>query len=722
MSVHVNERRDTFYLSGGSSSYVLHQDAQGRLMNLYWGPSVADDSLLFRPEDYQPGASFDLPVSLLPLELPTCGAGWYGTPAVGVRNAWGDDMLALTVRSFEIFSGKKPLPGLPATYTESDAEADSIVFVLEDAFACITVTATFTVFNDSGAVTRSLRILNSGKAPVRLTSVLSASVPLWGGKGMDLIHLKGAWARERAVIRTPAGEGEYRISSARGASGHEENPFLALCDRSTDEFSGNIWSLSLVYSGSFAASCRVDSAGHPRLNIGMNPETFSWLLDSGESFQSPEAVMVFSDTGLNGMSAIYHRLYRTRLARGRWRDAVRPVLINNWEGTYFDFTEERLLSIAEKASGIGIELFVLDDGWFGRRDSDNCSLGDWTVNLKKLPSGLKGLAEKINALGLRFGLWFEPEMVSPDSDLYREHPDWCLHIPGRPRTQGRNQLILDLSRREVQDYIISSVSTVLSSAHIEYVKWDMNRNMSEAFSSALPSERKMETQHRYMLGLYRVLDQITSAFPQILFESCSGGGGRFDPGMLFYMPQTWTSDDTDALERLRLQYGTSMVYPVSAMGAHVSAVPNHQTGRSVSMRMRGEVAMAGNFGFELDLASLSEAELAEAASLVSRVKSIRSLTFSGSFHRLLSPFEGGDTAWMFVSDDRTDVLVFAYRTLVSPNMPPLRLRLAGLKKDAWYADEEGKRFHGSALMNQGITIQLRGSFLSQVIRLTAVSP
>ena len=718
MPIHLSSDQRTFCLSGGSVTYILHIDEDNRLLCPYWGPRLPDDAFSYNPKDYFSFISFDLPVSRLPLDLPTCGTGWYGTPAVAALNAHGDDVTDLRVVSFRVSPGKPSLPGLPATYTESPEEADTLFILLEDSLTGLQVEAACTVFADSGAIARSLNIRNAGKQPLRLTSVLSASVPFWNGN-LDLIHLKGAWARERAVVRTPAGEGEYRISSARGASGHEENPFLALCDRNTDEFSGRVWAVSLVYSGSFQASCVVDNTEHARLSIGLNPAVFSWLLEPGESFQSPEAVLVFSDAGLNGMSQQFHALYRTRLVRGSWRDRSRPVLINNWEGTYFDFSEERLLAIAEKAKEIGAELFVLDDGWFGRRDSDNCSLGDWTVNLRKLPSGLSGLSEKINALGLRFGLWFEPEMVSPDSDLYRAHPDWCLHVPGRNRTEARNQLILDLSRPCVQDYIVSAVSSVLSSASIGYVKWDMNRNMTEAFSEALPPERRMETQHRYMLGLYRVLEAVTSAFPDILFESCSGGGGRFDPGMLYYMPQTWTSDDTDAAERLKLQYGTSFVYPASAMGAHVSAVPNHQTGRSVSLRMRGDVALSGNFGFELDLTQMSPEDLAEAADLVSRVKSLRDLTRTGTFWRLLSPFEGTETAWAFVSVDRSEVLFCAFRTLSVPNMAPLRVRLRGLRPDAWYKAEDGAAYHGSVLMNYGLFVPLRGDFSSFVLHLKA---
>ncbi len=719
MPVQVNMDTGTWILSGGNVSYVLHQDTQGRLLNLYWGPRLPGDVLCFDPQDYAPVASFDLPVSVLPLDLPVCGSGWYGTPAVGIRDAFGNETADLRIASAEVLPGKPPLPGLPATYTEQDEEADSLLVHLEDTLTGLRLTALYTVFAGSGVITRSLQLENAGTSPLTVTSLLSASVPLWNGN-LDIIHLSGAWARERAVKRIPAGEGEFRISSARGASGHEENPFLAVCEHNADEFTGSVWAVSLVYSGSFMASCRIDNFGHARLSAGMNPDVFSWLLNPGESLVSPEAVLVYSDSGMNGMSQKYHELYRRRLARGYWRDRVRPILLNNWEGTYFDFNEKRLLNIAEKAAQIGVELFVLDDGWFGKRNSDNCSLGDWVENREKLPSGLAGLSEKIHAMGLQFGLWFEPEMVSPDSDLYRIHPDWCLHVDGRPRTEARQQLILDLSRPEVQDYIISAVSAVLSSVRIDYVKWDMNRNMTEAFSGLLPPERRKETQHRYMLGLYHVLETVTSSFPEILFESCSGGGGRFDPGMLYCMPQTWTSDDTDAAERLKLQYGTSFVYPASAMGAHVSAVPNHQTGRTVPLKMRGDVALGGAFGFELDPDKMLPEELEEAKQIVARVRSVRDLTRRGTFWRLLSPFMGQTTAWSFVSEDRKDILLCAYRVLTVPNSPPVRLRLRGILPEAWYKTEDGRRYSGAALMYQGLSVHFRGDFDSFVLRLKAV--
>jgi alpha-galactosidase len=717
MSIVYNGDMKTFCLSGGDVSYVLHVDGDGHLMNLYWGKRVPDGAVVPALENYPGGASFDLPASHLPWEIPTRGRGWYGTPAVGAVNAAGDDVVDLTYVSHEIMPGKKKLEGLPATYVEDDGEADTLEITLKDALTGLVVKACYAVYAASGAITRSMILENSGAEAIDVTGLMAASAPLYGNE-YDIIHLKGGWAKERRVVRTALGEGDYRIFSQRGASGHEENPFVALCDRSATEFQGRVWALNFVYSGSFLAGAAVDNLDNSRMYMGMNPETFRWRLEAGEKFQSPEAVMVFTDSGFNGMSHIFHGLYRTRLVRGQWRDRVRPVLINNWEGTYFDFNEEKILEIARRAKDIGVELFVLDDGWFGKRNKDNCSLGDWVVNTQKLPNGINGLADKINELGMKFGLWFEPEMVSPDSDLYRAHPDWCLHVDGRSRTEARQQLILDLSRSEVQDYVIGAVSAVLDSARIGYVKWDMNRNMTEHFSAGREPGRQLETQHRYMLGLYRVLEEITSRFPEVLFESCSGGGGRFDAGMLYYMPQTWTSDDTDAVERLAIQYGTSMVYPASAMGAHVSAVPNHQTGRVASMRMRGDVALGGNFGFELDLSKLSDEDTAVARQLVEDVKKVRGLTQKGAFTRLMSPFEGQYTAWQFAAED--EALLCVYRVLTRPNTAPIRVRMQGLDEAACYADDDGNVYSGAVLVHMGMWIKLDGDFSSRVVHLSRV--
>lgn len=719
MSIFYDENQKSFYLGAGKASYVLHVDEDGRLLNQHWGARVPDGALSPDFSHYPTLASFDPRTNALPWELPTRGSGWYGEPAVAATNAKGDDMVQLTYVSHAIYMGKNRLPGLPATFARREGDAETLEIELMDRLTGLRVTAVYGVFERTGAITRSLRLKNESGEDMQINGVLSASAPVHGS-GYDVIHLKGAWARERHVMRQTQGEGEYRIFSQRGASGHEANPFLALCEKSATEFSGEVWAVSLVYSGSFEALSYVNNTENSRLSIGLNPDVFTWKLEPGETFVSPEAAMVYSPDGLNGMSHAFHRLYSENLMRSKWFERDRPILINNWEATYFNFNEEKILQIARRAKELGVEMLVLDDGWFGKRNTDNCSLGDWVVNPEKLPGGLNGLSDRLHDLGLKFGLWFEPEMISPDSDLYRAHPDWCLHVDGRARVEMRNQLILDLSRREVQDYIIESVSAVLESARIEYVKWDMNRNMTEPFSGAQTPERQKETQHRYMLGLYRVLEEITARFPEILFESCSGGGGRFDPGMLYYMPQTWTSDDSDAVERMFIQYGTSFVYPPCAMGAHVSAVPNHQTGRTTAMQTRGDVALGGNFGFELDLSQLSDADAETVRRLIEREKQVRTLVRTGEFTRLLSPFDHPYAAWQFRARDNSEALICAYRLMTRPATPHLLLRASGLDESAVYMDDDGNTCSGAALTRYGLWLHLPGDFTSKVIHLRRI--
>ena len=719
MSIFYDENQKSFYLGAGKASYVLHVDEDGRLLNQHWGARVPDGALSPDFSHYPTLASFDPRTNALPWELPTRGSGWYGEPAVAATNAKGDDMVQLTYVSHAIYMGKNRLPGLPATFARREGDAETLEIELMDRLTGLRVTAVYGVFERTGAITRSLRLKNESGEDMQINGVLSASAPVHGS-GYDVIHLKGAWARERHVMRQTQGEGEYRIFSQRGASGHEANPFLALCEKSATEFSGEVWAVSLVYSGSFEALSYVNNTENSRLSIGLNPDVFTWKLEPGETFVSPEAAMVYSPDGLNGMSHAFHRLYSENLMRSKWFERDRPILINNWEATYFNFNEEKILQIARRAKELGVEMLVLDDGWFGKRNTDNCSLGDWVVNPEKLPGGLNGLSDKLHDLGLKFGLWFEPEMISPDSDLYLAHPDWCLHVDGRARVEMRNQLILDLSCKEVQDYIIESVSAVLESARIEYVKWDMNRNMTEPFSGAQTPERQKETQHRYMLGLYRVLEEITARFPEILFESCSGGGGRFDPGMLYYMPQTWTSDDSDAAERMFIQYGTSFVYPPCAMGAHVSAVPNHQTGRTTAMQTRGDVALGGNFGFELDLSQLSDADAETVRRLIEREKQVRTLVRTGEFTRLLSPFDHPYAAWQFRARDNSEALICAYRLMTRPATPHLLLRASGLDESAVYMDDDGNTCSGAALTRYGLWLHLPGDFTSKVIHLRRI--
>lgn len=722
MPIRYDAERKLFHLQTKSASYVMGLFRDHYLFHLYWGkkirPADLTDLLIVRERSFSPNVypedrSFSL--DTLPQEYPAFGAGDFRTPAYQVELANGTSVTELRYVSHTIVQGKPPLQGLPSVYTELDGEAQTLELVLEDPAAGLRAVLSYTVMEELDALTRSVRLENIGGTPLKLNRALSASVD-FDHDGFDLLQLSGAWSRERHLVRRPLAYGLQGIESRRGASSHQQNPFLALLSPDAGEEHGEVYGFNLVYSGNFSAQAEVDQFRTTRVSIGINPFGFRWLLEPGETFQTPEAVMVYSDQGLGGMSRTYHKLYRTRLVRGAYRDQPRPVLINNWEATYFDFDADKIESIAQAAKELGIELFVLDDGWFGHRDDDTTSLGDWTVDRNKLPDGLADLAGRVNRLGLQFGLWFEPEMVSPDSELYRSHPDWCLHVPDRRRSQARGQLILDLSRPEVCDYIIRSVGEVLRSAPIAYVKWDMNRHMTEAGSAALPPERQAETPHRYMLGLYRVMDAITREFPHVLFESCSGGGGRFDPGILHYMPQTWTSDDTDAVERLKIQYGTSIVYPASAMGAHVSAVPNHQVHRTTPLKMRGDVAMSGNFGYELDLTRFTAEEKEQVIGQVAFYKEIRNLVQQGDMYRLLSPFEGNETAWMFVSGDRSSALAGYFRVLAEPNGANRRLRLQGLDPDRNYVlQETGAVYGGDRLMHAGIPVQdLHGDFQSKL--------
>ncbi len=729
MSITFDEREKVFHLTTKNTSYIMKVAKEKYLSHVYWGRKIKtpdmENAQLNRfisfdavPDTKDRGYSLDFVCQEYPVG---CGTD-YRIPAVQAVFSDGSRAVELIYDSYKITSGKPKLKGLPATYIEDASEADTLEIVLTDTLKSMKVVLMYTAYNEIDAITRSVRIINESSEQILLEKVMSASVD-YETSDYDFVELSGAWGRERHIERNRLRSGIQSIESRRGASSHQLNPFFALASKNANEEYGEVYGFNLVYSGNFTAGVEVDQIFKARAYIGMNDYDFSWLLESGESFQAPEAVMVYSSHGFGEMSRVYHRLYRKRLVRGKYRDAIRPILANNWEATYFDFNEEKILELAKTASELGIELLVLDDGWFGKRNSDNCSLGDWYVNKEKLPDGIGGLAEKVKEYGILFGLWFEPEMVSPDSDLYRAHPDWCIHIPGRERTECRNQLTLDLSREDVCEYIIKTVSQVLDEAAIGYVKWDMNRHMSELGSAGLPPKRQKEMPHRYMLGLYHVMEEIVSKHPDVLFESCSGGGGRFDPGMLYYMPQTWTSDDTDAVERLYIQYGTSLVYPVSAMGCHVSAVPNHQAHRMTSLSMRGDVAMSGNFGYELDLAAFTEEEKDEVRMQIKQYKDLRTFIQSGDMYRLQSPFEGNTTAWQFISEDGKDIFAAYFRILCEVNGGISRMKFTALEADAMYevlGVNGGKRYSGDELMNIGLTVDLWGDFNSRTWRFRKV--
>lgn len=734
MSISFESSTQTFHLQAPNASYIIQIIKSKYIAHVHWGRKVRGTNLgglLANRKrcSFSPSTDpLDLSLSLdtLPQELPAYGGSDFRVPAYQIQLENGTTVSELVYESHRIYSGKPQLEGLPATYVEQDEEADTLEITLTDKLIGLKAVLTYTVFRDFNAVARSVRYSNESGKPMKLLRALSMGMDL-PHPNFDMLHLSGSWARERHIERRSLTTGGATIESRRGASSHSLNPFITLLSKDADEDRGEAYGFSLVYSGSFLAQAEIDPYSTTRVVMGINPFDFTWLLEPGESFQTPEAVLVYSAEGIGGMSRTYHKLYRTRLCRGEYRDKSRPVLVNNWEATYFNFNADKIEEIAKVGQELGLELFVLDDGWFGKRDNDKSSLGDWFVDMKKLPQGLEELAARVNKLDLQFGLWFEPEMVSPDSELYRAHPDWCLHVPDRRRTEARQQLILDYSRGDVQEYIIQAISSILERCPISYVKWDMNRNMTEIGSALLPPERQRETAHRYMLGLYEVLERITTTFPHILFESCSGGGGRFDPGMLYYMPQTWTSDNTDAVERLKIQYGTSIVYPISTMGSHVSAVPNHQVHRTTPIEMRGHVAMSGNFGYELDLTKFSEQDKEIVKQQVALYKQLRPLVQFGDFYRLLSPFEGNETAWMFVSEDRTSALVAFFQVLSKPNAPLAKLRLKGLDPNQDYqviedgmSEEENTVFGGDELMHIGLNLpQWKGDFRSRLYCLKA---
>ena len=718
MGIIFNKENMLFHIKSNRTSYVMRVLETGHLINLYWGRKINSNKIDYVVKK-RPCGSFladldnvdALHLEIIPQEYPSYGNPDLRSPAVQIKLANGTTVTDFRYYSHEIYNGKKALQGLPATYVENEDEAETLEITLKDELAGLRVILSYTVFKNYDVITRSCKIVNDSKEEVDVLRALSANVD-FRHSDFDLIQLSGSWARERHIIRTPLRNGGQCVESRRGASSHAQNPFIALVSKDTTEDKGEVYGFNLVYSGNFLANVEVDMHSNARAQIGINPFDFTWNLEAGDEFQTPEAVMVYSPNGLTEMSHIYHDLYRERLCRGTHRDKERPILINNWEATYFDFNNEKIKDIAKESSNLGIELFVLDDGWFGERNNDDCSLGDWFVNEEKLKGGLSSLVKDINEMGMQFGLWFEPEMISPKSKLYEEHPDWCIHIEGRVRSEARKQLILDLSREEVCDAVIEMLTNVLKSAPISYVKWDMNRNMTEIGSPAWPAKKQKEVAHRYMLGLYKILENITTNFPNILFESCSGGGGRFDGGMLYYMPQTWTSDDTDAIERLKIQEGTSLVYPVSTMGSHVSAVPNHQVHRITPLHTRGVVAMAGSFGYELDITKMTDEEKEEVKSQVKFYKNIRKTIQFGDLYRLKSAFDSNEAAWMNISKDGNNLVVSYVKKYAEANVLPKRLKLKALDENSLYEiSETGEVFGGDELMYIGLEIgELNGDY------------
>jgi alpha-galactosidase len=660
MPISCNETAREFHLYNEKISYIFCIAKNGQPQHLYYGKAIPHTrsfghmnvmrSTVLSPVPFADDMDFSLNTILH--EYPSSGTGDYRMPAFQLQAGDGSRISDFRYKSHTVYAGKNRLNGLPHTYC-GETQAATLELTLEDVVMHCVLTLFYTIFNDLPVIVRSAKFTNRSPDMLKILSALSMSVDL-DERDFDWITLDGAWCRERHIARTKLRNGMQSVGSSRGASSANHNPACFLARPNTNEHQGECYAFSLLYSGNFIAFAETDSYDNTRVGLGINPFEFGWNLGGDESFETPEAITAFSDNGLNDLSISLHRMVRNHIVSGEWKLRPRPVLINNWEATYFGFDEEKLLRLAERAKDAGIELFVLDDGWFGKRADDTTSLGDWVCNLEKLPDGLKGLSAKIKAVGLMFGIWVEPEMVSEDSELFRNHPDWAVGVPGRKRSYGRNQFVLDMSNKAVVDYLFDALAAAFREGDVDYVKWDMNRNITEPYGSTLPPEGQTSFFHRYILGVYELYTRLRAAFPQVLFESCAAGGGRFDLGMTACAPQGWASDDTDPVERLKIQYGTSLLYPLNCMGSHVSASPNHQTGRNTSIDFRFHVAMFGLLGYELDITKLDALDFEAMKQQILLYKSYRSVLQFGNFYRLKNPFEnGGDAAWMAVSQDQS---------------------------------------------------------------------
>ncbi len=726
----LDEKNRVFTLHTRSTTYQMKADRHQVLLHTYYGPRTEGGDLSyyirsadrgFSPNPSEAGRDRAYSLDTLPQEYSGCGVGDFRTPALELEPADGSRAADLRYKSHKRRKGKYALPGLPAFFG-GEEEWETLSVTLTDEAAGAEVELLYGVLEERDLITRAVRITNQGEKPLSVCRAASLNLDFFSPGELDLVTFDGCHIMERSVNRTPLHPGVHSVGSVRGTSSHHHNPFVILCQREAGEDSGLCYGAALLYSGNFEAAVEVTRTGNDRLTLGINPYHFRFVLAPGESFVTPEAALVCSPNGFGQMSRQFHRAIRENLLRDPWAGKRKPVLINNWEATEFNFDAELLVGIARSAAGLGMEMFVMDDGWFGNRNTDYSSLGDWQVDQKKLPGGLEALVPRIQKLGMTFGLWVEPEMVSEDSDLYRAHPDWALGIPGRAQTLGRSQMVLDFSRREVRDHIYGELRKVLDSAEIAYVKWDMNRSLTDVWSSALPPERQGEVYHRFVLGLYEMLERLRTDYPHILVEGCSGGGGRFDAGMLYYTPQIWCSDNTDAIDRLRIQYGTSFCYPVGTMGAHVSAVPNGQTGRSVPIRTRGVVAMCGTFGYEMDLRNCTEEEKTVVREQTETFKARWRLIQEGDYYRLTDPFrEGPYTAWEQVSEDRREALVSVVMGTVHGALPFLTVKAKGLDPQASYRiNGSTDRYTGEMLMNIGIPLPVpEGDYQSAQLYLEA---
>lgn len=712
MSIIYDKEHRTFTLHTMNTTYQMKVDSLGFLLHLYYGRKTDGcmDYLLtytdrgFSGNPYDAGTDRACSMDVLPQEYSCRLSGDFRSPAFDLINGDGSFGCDLRYRNHQIIPGKYGLAGLPAVYAAED-EASTLDILLEDAVSGVQVHLLYGVLPAYNIITRSVKAVNTGTGTVCLEKVQSACLDFVTGD-YDLITFYGRHAMERNVQRLPLRHGTHVIGSRRGTSSHQYNPMMILAAKETTEDAGPCYAMSFVYSGGFKGEAGQDQYNQTRIQIGLQDEWFSYPLSPGEEFTAPETVMTYSAEGLGELSRNLHRCYRTHLCRGKYRDSVRPILVNSWEAAYFDFTGEDIYRLAEHAAELGIEMLVMDDGWFAKRDDDNSGLGDWQVNEEKLGQPLKTLIERINGLGLKFGIWVEPEMVNENSDLYRSHPDWAMQIPGRKPVRSRNQLLLDFSRKEVVDAVFGQICNILDSENIEYIKWDMNRSMADVYSALAKEQGKI--QYGYVLGLYDFLERIVQRYPDILIEGCSGGGGRFDAGMLYYTPQIWCSDNTDAVDRVRIQYGTSFGYPISAVGSHVSAVPNHQTGRITSLNTRGVPAMSGTFGYELNLGALTAAEKEEIKEQIREYHKYAGLIQKGDYYRLTNPFESEVGAWAFIAPDKSEALLNAVMLEIHGNMTVTYVKLKGLKNGKLYRDEKnGSVYPADALMEIGLPLPMK---------------
>ncbi len=725
MGIYFDEEKKIFKLDTENTSYLIGLTGEGYVGHIYYGKKLlrTGGRYLLRTEKSpsvlkREKSSF---LDTFPMEYPTCGVGDYRESCLDVMNPMGQTGCEFFYRSHEVIEGKPALKGLPASFGKA-GETETLFIHCEDPVLGLWVTLSYSVFMKEDVITRSVKIENKSTSTLVLDKVYSACLDM-DNRDFEMVSLAGSWGRERRIQRSALSYGRKNMSSVRGESSHQEHPFMALVTPETTQNQGEAYGMHFVYSGNFMAQAELGQYDQVRAVMGINAWQFSWQLLPSESFQAPEVVLVYSDEGLGKMSRSLHDFYRNHMIRSPYVFKKRPILINNWEATYFNFNTEKLLDIAREAKKAGIEMLVMDDGWFGKRNNDNCSLGDWVVNEEKITTGLKDLVDKVNEIGLEFGIWFEPEMVSPDSDLFREHPDWAIGIVGRERTQSREQYVLDLSRQEVVDHVYECVAKILRSANIAYVKWDMNRQLCDVGSAVLPQNQQGELFHRYVLGVYQLQERLVTEFPDLLLENCSGGGARFDPGMIYYSPQIWCSDDTDAMERLRIQEGTALIYPLSCMGAHVSDCPNHILNRVTPFSTRGNVALAGTFGYELDITKIAEEDREQIPGQVEQYHKYNHLVQSGDYYRIASwSSEKPYDCWAVVSKDREEVLVTCVQVLASPNRNSYCMRLKGLDSEKLYCLEEtGEIFGGDELMQCGILISgLSGDFQSKLFYFKSV--